>query len=42
MKEAIAAKKEGKTPAVPETVKVPTTKAAAKAVLDIAVDDEEE
>ena len=41
MKEAIEAKKEGKTPAVPETVKVPTTKAAAKAVLDIAVDDEE-
>lgn len=40
MKEAIEAKKEGKTPAAPEVVKVPTTKAAAKAVLDIAVDEE--
>lgn len=41
MKEAIEAKKAGATPQAPELVKVPTTKAAAKAVLDIAVDDEE-
>lgn len=41
MKEAIEAKKSGATPSAPELVKVPTTKAAAKAVLDIAVDDEE-
>lgn len=41
MKEAIEAKKAGSAPSAPEVVKVPTTKAAAKAVLDIAVDDEE-
>lgn len=40
MKEAVEAKKDGKKPAAPEVVKVPTTKAAAKAVLDIAVDEE--
>ncbi|MDE5995037.1 MAG: recombinase RecA [Oscillospiraceae bacterium] len=41
MKETIEAKKAGSAPSAPEVVKVPTTKAAAKAVLDIAVDDEE-
>lgn len=41
MKESIEAKK-AKTPSAPEVVKVPTTKAAARAALDIAVDDEDE
>lgn len=40
MKESIEAKK-AKTAAAPELVKVPTTKAAARAALDIAVDDED-
>lgn len=40
MKESIEAKK-AKTAPTPEVVKVPTTKAAARAALDIAVDDED-
>lgn len=40
MKESIEAKK-AKTAPAPEVVKVPTTKAAARAALDIAVDDED-
>lgn len=40
MKESIEAKK-ARTPSAPEVVKVPTTKAAARAALDIAVDDED-
>lgn len=42
MKEALEAKKGAPTPvSQPELVKVPTTKAAARAKLDIAVDDDE-
>lgn len=41
MKESIEAKKAGVTANAPELVKVPTTKAAARAALDIAVDDED-
>ena len=42
MKEALEAKKGNATPiSQPEVVKIPTTKAAARATLDIAVDDDE-
>ena len=40
MKQLVETKKAGITVAQPEIVKVPTTKAAARAALDIAVDDE--
>ncbi len=42
MQEMVEAKKAGTKAAAPELVKVPTTKAAAKATLDIVVDDDED